>query len=116
MPPSPPGLISAQGDVTAPDSPNFGEVLAIIWGYIPYVCGALCVLALVHPGLGTTHMINLPVQIVKKTMWPLALLCVAGVIVIVNEGVVKRVVSQDRPDGSCLESKGNQGASDAVIE
>jgi len=78
------------GDVTAPDSPDFGEILAIIWGFVPYACGLCCVLALVC----------------RRRMWPLLLMSVAGVIVIVNEGVVKRVVKQDRPDDSCLHSKG----------
>lgn len=39
-------------------------------------------------------------------MWPLLILLMAGLIVIINEGFFKRVISQDRPDGSCLHSKG----------
>eukprot|EP00658_Telonema_sp_P-2_P028915 TRINITY_DN22068_c0_g1_i12.p1 TRINITY_DN22068_c0_g1~~TRINITY_DN22068_c0_g1_i12.p1 ORF type:complete len:232 (+),score=39.55 TRINITY_DN22068_c0_g1_i12:763-1458(+) len=34
------------------------------------------------------------------------MLLLAGLIVVINEGLFKRVISQDRPQGSCLSSKG----------
>eukprot|EP00656_Telonema_subtile_P050503 TRINITY_DN6556_c0_g2_i1.p1 TRINITY_DN6556_c0_g2~~TRINITY_DN6556_c0_g2_i1.p1 ORF type:complete len:359 (+),score=61.24 TRINITY_DN6556_c0_g2_i1:181-1257(+) len=78
------------GDVTAPDSPSFGEVLAVIWSFLPYACG-----------------LGLVVEVFRRrTMWPLLMLLMAGMIVVVNEGFFKRVISQDRPSGSCLSSKG----------
>jgi len=78
------------GDVTAPDDPDFGDVISMIYGYVPYVIGlVVCVLVFY-----------------RKTMWPVLILLLAGLIVIINEGFFKRVISQDRPDGSCLHSKG----------
>merc|ERR1711907_436243 len=75
------------GDVTAPDDPNFGEVLAIIWSFLPYAMGLICVVDLFR----------------RRTIWPLTLLLMAAMIVVVNEGFFKRVISQDRPSKSCLE-------------
>ena len=45
-------------------------------------------------------------QIFMRRMWPLQMLLLAGVIVILNEGVFKRIIKQDRPSESCLHSKG----------
>ena len=35
------------GDVTAPDDPSFGEVICVIYGFVPYVCLLGCVVELV---------------------------------------------------------------------
>eukprot|EP00658_Telonema_sp_P-2_P008509 TRINITY_DN13212_c0_g1_i1.p1 TRINITY_DN13212_c0_g1~~TRINITY_DN13212_c0_g1_i1.p1 ORF type:complete len:379 (+),score=87.02 TRINITY_DN13212_c0_g1_i1:250-1386(+) len=78
------------GDVTAPDDIDFADVVSIIYGYVPYVCGLACLVILFW----------------RRTMWPLLLLLVGSVIVVLNEGLFKRVIAQDRPSGSCIHSKG----------
>jgi len=78
------------GDVTAPDSPNFGQVLAVMYGFVPYMCLLGCVVELFR----------------RRSLWPILLMMMGACIVFVNEGIIKRIVSQDRPSGSCLESKG----------
>jgi len=78
------------GDVTAPSDPNIGEMVSIAYGFFPYVLGLVCLVEVFR----------------RQTVWPLQLVCMAVVIVLLNEAVVKRLVSQDRPSGSCLHSKG----------
>jgi len=78
------------GDVTVPNDPNFGDVIAIIYGFIPYVGGLVC----------------LVLWIFRRTVWPLLILIMAGIIVVLNEGCIKKLVSQARPSGSCLHTSG----------
>jgi len=86
------------GDVTAPDDPSFGEVICVIYGFVPYVCLLGCVVELFR----------------RRSVWPILLMMMGACIVVVNEGVIKRIVSQDRPSGSCLHSKGMPSSHSAL--
>jgi len=78
------------GDVTAPNSPSIMECVAIGYGFLPYLCGAGCFLVLV----------------VRRSLWPLSLLMMALLIVVINEFVFKKLLSEDRPSESCISTKG----------
>jgi len=78
------------GDVTAPSDPSIGDIVSIGYGLMPYVLGLVCLVEVFR----------------GQTVWPLQLVLMAVVIVVLNEAIVKRLVSQDRPSGSCLHSKG----------
>lgn len=78
------------GSVTAPDDTDALQGFALVWSFLPYV------VALAGAGF----------MFYRQTMWPMQIMMMTGLIVCLNEAVVKQIVSQSRPDGSCLHSNG----------
>ena len=77
-------------DVTIPFSPTVGERVAIFYSFVPWI------LALVWVVMSVVFRTT---QLLLGVVW-------AGVVVLLNEAVWKKVLSQSRPTGSCLHSKG----------
>eukprot|EP00658_Telonema_sp_P-2_P058829 TRINITY_DN47419_c0_g1_i1.p1 TRINITY_DN47419_c0_g1~~TRINITY_DN47419_c0_g1_i1.p1 ORF type:complete len:192 (-),score=57.99 TRINITY_DN47419_c0_g1_i1:19-510(-) len=69
---------------------SFGEVCAIVWSYVPY-------------GVGLALLIHL---LYLQRTWSFLLLTLASLVVVSNEACIKRILAQDRPDGSCIDTKG----------
>ena len=70
--------------MTAPDDPDFGDVISMIYGYVPYVIG-LVVCVLVVRLLLRERALDSPCcwgQFYRKTMWPVLILLLAGLIVV----------------------------------
>jgi len=78
------------GSVTVPDDTDALQGFALVWSFLPYVVALAA----------TAFMFY------QQTMWPCQVLLMVGLIVVLNEAVVKQIVSQSRPDGSCLHSNG----------
>ena len=78
------------GSITVPDNTTVLQWLAIVWSFLPYLLGVLVTLYV----------------FCFRTLFALLLLMAASVMVCVNEGIVKHLISQARPEGSCLTSKG----------
>ena len=60
-------------------------VISIFYGLVPYLC-----------------IVYLPLFLASGDLVPLTRLVLLGTIAIINEGVVKKLIDQPRPAGSCL--------------
>lgn len=69
----------------ATSTTSFLAVVSIFYGLVPYLC-----------------IIYLPLFLVSGDLVPLSRLVVLGIIAVMNEGILKNLVEQPRPSGSCL--------------
>jgi len=85
-------------DVTLPDELSALVILAIFYSMLPFlVIGGMLVIAVST----------------RRLFWTFAVALV-GVIIVLNEGIIKRIVQEKRPDGSCLHSFGMPSSHSAI--
>jgi hypothetical protein len=69
----------------ATSTTTFLAAVSIFYGLVPYLC-----------------IVYLPLFLLTGDLVPLTRLVVLGMIAIINEGIIKHLIEQPRPTGSCL--------------
>ena len=77
-------------DVTVPDNADALDGIAVFYSLIPWILAVVLLIGC----------------IVKRTILAMCTVFLGATMIIINEGIVKRIVRQPRPAGSCLHSLG----------
>ena len=77
-------------DITIPLDPTAAELIAVFYSFVPWVLALVWVVM---------TLVFRSTQLLLGVLW-------AAVVVCLNEFLWKKIVSQSRPAGSCLHSKG----------